>query len=75
MVQCAHDVVALTLLSVAVHEGALILVPADKVIAPRGALDADTLTAITVRPTKVAPAAGVRNTTFVESVGTVRVKA
>jgi len=69
MVQCAADVVVLSFLNEAVHEGALTLVPADRVIVPWGAVAADTLTAITVRPTTLVPGVGARNTTLVRSVG------
>ena len=59
MVQCARDLVKLTFLSVAVHEGAFEFLPADNVIIPVGASAADTPTDTTVRPTTFARFAGV----------------
>jgi hypothetical protein len=72
-VQCAKDLVKLTFLSVAVHEGAFEFLPADNVIIPDGASAADTLTDTTVRPTTVARFAGVAKVIFVLSVGTFKV--
>jgi stringent starvation protein B len=75
MMQCAKDLVELTFLSAAVHEGAFECLPADNVIIPVGANAADTLTDTTVRPTTFARFAGVAKAIFVLSVGTVTVYA